>query len=195
MQTSQELAFTGGGLDPNIMSNPDLEPRLYVACLASYNAGTLYGEWIDAACEVEELRDEIQLMLERSPIPRAEEWAIHDHEGFSPLSPGEHEDLEQVSEAAKLIAEFGALAAHVQEDVGGFGYHETARMALEELYIGAYDSVGDWVEGLLDEGCYGPINETLRAYIDSDRLARDLELAGDVQLFPLNGQTHLFWSH
>jgi len=176
------------------MSNTDTEPRIYVACLASYNAGTLYGEWIDAAREVEELRDEIQLMLQRSPTPYAEEWAIHDHEGFLPLEPGEYEDLEQVCEAATPIAEYGEVPAHVLEDVGGFGHHETAKMALEELSIGVYDSPSDWMEELLDEGIYGPINDKLRSYIDSDRLARDMELSGDVQLFYVEGKVHLFWS-
>ena len=26
----------------------DLTPRIYVACLASYNAGKLVGQWVDA---------------------------------------------------------------------------------------------------------------------------------------------------
>lgn len=170
------------------------EPRIYVACLASYNAGRLHGRWLDATQEADELREEINLMLEDSPVPRAEEWAIHDHEGFSPLTIGEYEDLEAVSEAAQLIAEYRDLAAYVLADLGGVGHHEAAREALENLYIGSYSCVSDWVEELLDEGVYGPIDEKLRAYIASDRLARDLEISGDIQTFEIDGDYHLFWS-
>lgn len=184
-----------GALTPNHMLNDDgPKPRVYVACLASYNRGILFGRWLDAAQEADELREEIRLMLEDSPIPNAKEWAIHDHEGFSPLTVGEYENLTNVTQAAKLITDHREVAAHVLLDVGGFGEHKTAREALENLYIGAYDSVSDWVEELLDEGVYGPINQKLRAYIASDRLARDLELSGDIQSFEVAAQVHLFWS-
>ena len=39
--------------------------RIYVACLASYNAGTLYGRWIDATSEAE-IWDAVQAMLKGS---------------------------------------------------------------------------------------------------------------------------------
>ena len=67
-------------------------PRIYVACLASYNAGILHGEWIDAT-DADTIREAIQEMLKRSPTPGAEEWAIHDYEGFGPLRLSEFEDL------------------------------------------------------------------------------------------------------
>lgn len=57
-------------------------PRIYVACLAAYNNGILYGKWIDADQDADSIRLEIQIMLAGSPVPRAEEWAIHDYEGF-----------------------------------------------------------------------------------------------------------------
>ena len=60
-------------------------PRIYVACLSSYNAGRLHGRWIDCDQTAEEIREEIRLMLEESPEPWAEEWAIHDYEGFGGL--------------------------------------------------------------------------------------------------------------
>jgi len=31
-------------------------PRIYVACLAAYNAGKLHGEWIDADQDAEAIR-------------------------------------------------------------------------------------------------------------------------------------------
>ena len=47
--------------------------RIYVACLASYNAGILHGEWIEATADADELKARVQAMLDRSPEPYAEE--------------------------------------------------------------------------------------------------------------------------
>ena len=41
--------------------------RIYVACLASYNAGILHGEWIEATADADELKARVQAMLDRSP--------------------------------------------------------------------------------------------------------------------------------
>ncbi len=48
--------------------------RIYVACLASYNAGILHGEWIDASDDPEEMQASIDAMLSRSRQPDAEDW-------------------------------------------------------------------------------------------------------------------------
>lgn len=58
------------------------EPQIYVACLAAYNNGHLHGAWIDAAQEPWAIYDAVRVMLAASPIAGAEEWAIHDYEGF-----------------------------------------------------------------------------------------------------------------
>src|SRR5436189_4774564 len=57
-------------------------PRIYAATLSDYNAGRLHGAWIDADQDPEELQAEIDAMLAKSAEPVAEEWAIHDYEGF-----------------------------------------------------------------------------------------------------------------
>jgi antirestriction protein len=58
------------------------EPRIYVACLAAYNNGCLHGEWINANQDADSLHEEVKKILSASPIPRAEEFAIHDFENF-----------------------------------------------------------------------------------------------------------------
>jgi len=60
----------------------DVTPRIYVACLAAYNNGKLRGEWIDANQDDDAIFDDIKKILSTSPEPLAEEWAIHDYEGF-----------------------------------------------------------------------------------------------------------------
>ena len=60
------------------MEQDEGEVRIYVACLASYNAGILHGAWIDATQCIEAIHDQIAAMLAASQIEDAEEYAIHD---------------------------------------------------------------------------------------------------------------------
>lgn len=46
-----------------------MSTRIYVACLASYNNGRLYGRWIEASTEIEDMQAEITEMLRGSPYP------------------------------------------------------------------------------------------------------------------------------
>jgi antirestriction protein len=46
-------------------------PRIYVACLASYNAGIHHGEWIDAD-DVDEAWETVAAVLRRSPCPNVQ---------------------------------------------------------------------------------------------------------------------------
>ncbi len=55
------------------MTNYETTPRIYVACLASYNAGRLHGAWIDAHQEPEAITAEVWKMLASSPTLHAEE--------------------------------------------------------------------------------------------------------------------------
>ena len=76
-------------------------PRIYVACLAAYNAGILHGAWIDADQPADDMYAAVREILAASPMPGAEEWAIHDYEGFGPLSLSEWESFERVSAIAQ----------------------------------------------------------------------------------------------
>ena len=44
-------------------------PRIYIACLASYNNGVMHGKWIDASADVDEMQDEVNAILRASPYP------------------------------------------------------------------------------------------------------------------------------
>ena len=59
-----------------VTAAPRPQPRIYVACLAAYNAGHLHGRWIEATTP-DEVMVEVRAMLADSPLPEAEEWAIH----------------------------------------------------------------------------------------------------------------------
>jgi antirestriction protein len=94
------------------------EIRIYVASLADYNGGILHGAWINANQDPESIKAEVAAMLAESHEPGAEEWAIHDYEGFKGLRLGEWESFEKVAELAEAIDEHGEAFALYAANVG-----------------------------------------------------------------------------
>jgi len=177
-------------------------PRIYVACLAAYSGadkpshcdgprnGCLHGRWIDATTP-EEIQKQVRDMLADSPEPDAEEWAIHDYEGFEGANLSEYASFETVCELADFIEEHGELGAkllsHFDDDL------EQARVAFED-YAGEYRSAADFAESL-HEGTVTEIPESLRYYIDWQALARDMELNDKIMVFETGfDEVHVFWS-
>ena len=64
--------------------------------------------------------DEIQEMLAQSPEPDAEEWAIHDNEGFYYVSLNEYQSIKDVVALAKNIMPNNRMLAGGQFDRTGF---------------------------------------------------------------------------
>jgi antirestriction protein len=167
-------------------------PRIYVACLASYNSGILHGAWIAADQDPDDIRAEINAMLAKSRQPVAEEWAVHDFEGFHGHRLAEYESIEAVAEIAKLIAEHEELGAEL---LAHSDSPESAREALTDNYQGGFDSPAAWAEQLLeDSGDLAQLPERLRGYFDFEAFARDAQLSGDIFVIEVDGQHHVFWS-
>lgn len=154
-------------------------PRIYVACLAAYNAGVLHGEWIDADQDAHDIREEIEKMLEASPEPHAEEWAIHDYDNFEGARLNESESLETVAKLASLVAEHGRVAALLFDRE--CGDVERIERILEEGNLGVWASPEDWAEDYLAQtGALEGLNDSMRMYFAFDRYAHDCELNGDI---------------
>lgn len=151
-------------------------PRIYVACLAAYNNGYLHGAWIDAAQEPWALYDAVREMLKSSPVRSAEEWAIHDYEGFGTVRLAEYASFERVSALAMFIAEHGEIGAALLDYYSGD--LDEAREALADRYLGAHPSLADYMQEVTEE--VTAIPHTLRYYIDYTAMARDAEMSGDV---------------
>lgn len=167
----------------------DSSPRIYVACLAAYNNGHLHGTWIDADQGADQIRDEITTMLARSPIKGAEEYAIHDYEGFEGVSISEYAGIDSVARMAAFIAEHGALGAGLLEQFSGD--MDQAESTLEDCYHGQFASLADYMEELTTESVTIP--EALRYYVDWDAMARDAEMGGDLfTIETARGEVHVF---
>jgi antirestriction protein len=166
------------------------EPRIYVACLAAYNNGRLHGEWIDADQSADELHEAVARMLAASPQPDAEEWAIHDYEGFGSLRLGEYESLERVATIAAGIAEHGdAFSAWLSYDES---QDATDMQSFEDAYRGEWDSLRAYAEDYAEQtGMYDAAEKSGSPYVvvDIDMLTRDL----DIELYTVDSDRHTLY--
>lgn len=102
------------------MSTRTDTPRVWIGCLASYNAGRLIGHWVDAT-NVDEM-NEMQTKVAAEAVKAAkeakeyplyfgdpEEFFIADYDGFGDLARtlGEYADYETVARIGALIEEHG----------------------------------------------------------------------------------------
>lgn len=163
-------------------------PRIYVASLSDYNAGRLHGRWIDAT---DDIGAEVHEMLAESPEPGAEEWAIHDYEGFGPIRLSEWESFETVAALATAIEEHGDAFAVFYENESRDSVAD-ALESFEESYGGHWDSVEDYARELFDDTA--PSVEA-REMVDSqwpftcidwEHAARELTLGGDIWVHELD---------
>jgi len=168
------------------------EIKIYVADLAAYNNGKLHGVWIDATQELDDIQDQINEMLADSPEELAEEYAIHDYEGFGSYSVSEYEGIESLHEIACFIEEHGEIGSEL---LGHYGDDlDDAKKAIEENYSGCYASLADYAQELTEDT--GDIPKHLEFYIDYERMGRDMDLSGDIfTIETAHDEVHIFWSH
>jgi len=159
----------------------EAQPRIYVASLSDYNNGRLHGAWINADQDFEAIGDEVGEMLANSRYDPAEEYAIHDYEGFGAYRVSEYESLKDVARIGRGITEHGlAYAAFAASLDPGEGRRLDD---FEEQYRGHWGSTEEFAEELLrDMGIelddIGP--EILQPYIRVDLEAFGRNLAYDL---------------
>ncbi len=148
-------------------------PRIYVACLASYNNGILHGAWIDCTISSDHIQDQLNKMLKASLITGAEEWEIHDYEYFYGFDPSgqSFKDLYEIALFVEEHEDFGGELLDIHWEL------DKAKEALEENYLGRFESLADYAEQLVQD-CYS-IPDNLQFYLDYEAMARDMELNGE----------------
>jgi len=176
-------------MPPELAIRPD-PIRIYVACLAAYNSDHLHGSWIDVTNE-DEIWQAVKVMLSASPIETAEEWAIHDYEGFDGAEVGEYISFANIVELADFIKERSELGAAVLNYYGG--NIEDAKTRFDE-YAGEYESLEDYARELTEQSGE-TIPERLAPYIDYKAMAHDYEQSGEFLTFEIGGSVHIFSSH
>ncbi|NER37698.1 MAG: antirestriction protein ArdA [Oscillatoria sp. SIO1A7] len=151
-------------------------PAIYVACLASYNSSVLHGAWISALQSPESILEQVQEMLSYSSEPVAEEWAIHEYQGFKGIVIEEYDSFELVSKLAEMAESFGEAFAIWWNDRGSLGTIDN----FQDDFLGEYNDKEDYVLDLLpDELSKVEINGVAtKDYLDMDAIIRDMEYNG-----------------
>lgn len=162
-------------------------PRVWIASLADYNDGRLHGEWVDAAVDGNDLIRAAQRIVDTSPEPGAEEWAIFDYDNFGTYRVGEYEDLPTVATVARGISKFGPAFAFWAEE--SEAHIDDMEVGFEDAFMGFYESRDDFLDTMLDdlganEAIEKHVPQWLVAHISIDRdgLIRDVQAAGDIHI-------------
>lgn len=204
-----------------LAQEPAAECRIYVACLASYNDGRLYGRWIDVdGKDADELGRAINAMLAGSPCPNvtrrrcndcghyqdvrawaedggqchecgsadlsapfasAEEWAVHDHEGFGGWAMGEYPSLDDVAAVADILTDGDDAKARGFRFLLWNGYSVSGAIDKAEDVIMSEGPAVAAVESYYEEtGQIDERPEWAQNHIDWESIARDWQAGGDL---------------
>jgi len=148
-------------------------PRVWVGCVECQEAGHLLGEWVDAVgCE------------EFSPcdVPGHGTRWVFDTEYLPTVGECSPDEASRVAGEAIACAEAsGAPIGAVWVYWEDHGNYPDVLDGFEDSWAGTWDSAADYAYDLAESsGDIAAINTYLRAYIDWDALARDMEFGGDI---------------
>lgn len=156
--------------------------RIYVADLAEYNAGRLYGKWLDLNDfnDADELKGAVYSVPKINPYSggrERNEFAIHDYDLDYTPDPdfGEYPDLEDVFQYHELCSEHGeAFAVWFSLYHTAYPDRDKWEEKFQSAYYGKFDSYADLAEQMVAEGLFGEIPESIANYIDYEKIGRDL---------------------
>ena len=167
---------------PTICGKDTTGPAIYVACLASYNSGHLHGAWLNLGdvprLNASDIQDGIDYVLKTSPVPNAEEYAVHDYQGIPAilrnagfLASNEHPDLEALAEWVTTWQECegnGNEGDTYREYCDHIGQAVTAE-EFNDAYQGTFESEAEFAEDFYEQTGQMP-TDSLVSYIDWDRV-------------------------
>jgi antirestriction protein len=150
-----------------------MEVRIYLTNLAKYNEGKLIGKWIDLPIDDDELQKELKAILGSD-----EEYFITDFE--APFGIEEYESPFKLNEFVWQLEE---LDEQDQEKMfyllDTIGYdREEALEHYEDVVFYSGMTLEDVAEELIEDGVFGNLSDTIKLYIDYEKLARDLSIDG-----------------
>jgi antirestriction protein len=168
---------------------------IYVACLASYNNGVLFGEWIDLdGKDKEDILWEIKDMLSRSPTPGAEEYAVHDYSGV-PSRFGEWPEWQKLVDYVEACNQ---CSGPTEEEAWDFYCQNMDNADFDQFrddYQGVYESRQDYAMSHFeeDEGL-AKLNPILSSCINWEAVFEDLRCEGGIWSQFGEYGLHVFWN-
>jgi len=172
------------------LNTTPFEPKIYVLCAEDKQAKDKNGAWINANQSVEEIHDDINQMLSKSPRSNAKKWVIQDYDDFGDIyleNNTTNPNVEEISKVASILSKYGDLGAQII--IHHNKYLDEALSALDEMYCGAYESETDYAIQLMND--FSSIPDNLLFYFDYDKFKRDL-FAVDYYSIEIRGTCHVF---
>ena len=158
--------------------------KIYVACLASYNSGHLFGAWFDLKdfADADDLRDAIERDVLRSPknpvnsvLAPCEEFAIHDFEAPKGVEIKEYSDLDELFEMNEVLSDDnGELILALKDHLGTGTSLQDAKEYLEENHCGEFKSDIEFADDIAENSMGWDMSTGIGRYFDSEAFARDL---------------------
>lgn len=147
----------------------------------------------DITVPVGECAEDCPVCKGTNEVTTAEEWAIHDFEGFEGIRLSEQEDIDTVADLAAAIEEHGEPFA--------VWWNNENRDSVDvdrflEQYRGTYSSLADYAEEVIGN-CYeiDKLPDVIRFHIDWDGIGRDMELGGDIWTHEGGDGVYVFDNH
>lgn len=168
-------------------------PRVYVGTYKKYNSGSIEGDWLD----LEDYATKEEFLEACAELHKDEgdpEFMFQDFENVPRSFANEHGIDDRLWEWLELDEDDREIWGAYDEHVGGGSDFITAR----DAYLGTWDSLEAYVENYWedcgykgDDSWWHPSN-----YVDWERMARDLEMSGDVFTVDADdGEVMVFSSH
>ncbi|MEU3904206.1 antirestriction protein ArdA [Streptomyces goshikiensis] len=175
---------------------------IYVASLTDYNAGRLHGKWIAVQGDAEAVYDEICGMLNSSPQGDAEEYAIHDSDGFGGIEIAENDSIEDLILIAEALDNFPAgVVEYFYEAVGAgrlSGKCQERYIQTTEFNVGPEEAVAEYaLEHLTDQGTEG-VPQLWQDHIEAVADSLAVHWINSQTVIPLYagaGTYHLVWGN
>ena len=160
--------------------------RVWVGCLACYNAGNLRGDWVDA----------LEAADWACPIASHGEAWVMDSDGFGSvgeMSPAAAVELaEWVDEAQRdaLVLVPAVVLLHMRDEYGD------DLEPLQDNYRGCWDSLREMIEADAAEGLYGEhlqwMAENQAGWVDWEQIKYDHEQGGDFIIVGCGDQLYVW---
>ncbi len=181
-----------GGDERQEQEVPDGHAEVFVRSLGDYNAGYLTGDWIDATLGEDHIADEIQSILKRSVTGPAEEWAIHDYQGFGGFNPHEYESIGRIAEVAAGIVEHGPAFGHWVQSI----MDEADELSsFTERYRGHWKDLAEYAADMIDDLGMRPEElgvEWIRPFVSIDYEALGAHMSADLETIWADGGVYVF---
>jgi antirestriction protein len=175
-------------------------PKVWIGCLAAYNAGELHGRWVQAT-DLDELESARVHVIRTSPVWKsggmAEEHAVMDYDGFGSLSAalGEWPDFKTLAVVGEAIEKHGEVFIAYVEACEPTLNDEVAS-GFDDAYRGEWDSENAYAEDFISECGFAGVQQIpdeLLPYLDMDMIAREIFRHGPMISRPsASGRVHVF---